>query len=298
MKLHELAVPNSAQQVAQVFESYFGSRVTIEQLKLPQARYLQRRVKHLIREHKATPDRHFGERDPAYLKLLMLEQALDLKVKEEAIPVTAPATTSAGAKPAKTVNVKDPKLAAALKKSQSGQNLTPDEQKLVAGQALMNTESQLRRTMDRFKQLTESEVQQAQVVLAAQDMVDNIQSMIEDATEMQFKELPALVDSIRNQIGMDQAVQFQQDATAALSGLVQNLQGTKTSLEQGLGVVTGQQQMAPGLDAAMGGEPPLDAEAPMEPAADGGEDIDLSLDANLDDTDEKPAASRLGRERR
>lgn len=296
MKLHELAVPNSAQQVAQVFESYFGSRFTIDQLGSQQARYLQRRVKQLIREHKATPDRHFGERDPAYLKLLMLEQALDLKVKEEAIPVTAPASASAGAKPTKTVNVKDPKLAAALKKSQSGQNLTPDEQKLVAGQALMNTESQLRQTMNRFKKLTESEVQQAQVVLAAQDMVDNIQGMIEDATEMQFKELPALVDSIRNQIGMEQAVRFQQDATAALTGLVQNLQGTKTSLEQGLGVVTGQQTMAPGLDAAMGGEPPLDAEAPREPAPD--DELDLSLDANLDDTDETPAGSRLGRERR
>ena len=299
MKLHELAVPNSAQQVAQVFESYFGSRFTIDQLRLPQARYLQRRVKNLIREHKATPDRHFGERNPVYLKLLMLEQALDLKVKEEAIPVTAPATQSAGATPAKTVNVKDPKLAAALKKSQSGQNLTPDEQKLVAGQALMNTESRLRNTMSRYKQLSESEVQQAQVVLAAQDMVDNIQSMIEDATEMQFKELPALVDSIRNQIGMDQAVQFQQDATAALTGLVQNLQGTKTSLEQGLGVVTGQQQIAPGLDAAMGGDADAAQDIAPELPVDGGDEVDLSLDANLDDAgDEAPAAGRLGRERR
>ena len=101
--------------------------------------------------------------------------------------------------------------------------------------------------------LSEGEVQQAQVVLAAQDMVDKMQSMIEDSTEMQFKELPALVDSIKNQIGPDQAAQFNNDAQAALSGLVQNLQGSKQQLEQALGVVTGQ---APTPGADMGMTPP------------------------------------------
>jgi hypothetical protein len=82
-----------------------------------------------------------------------------------------------------------------------------------------------------YRVLRESEVQQAQVVLAAQDMVDKMQSMLEDTTEMQFKELPALVDSIRNQIGMEQATQFNTDVTGALQGLVQNLQGAKQQLE-------------------------------------------------------------------
>jgi hypothetical protein len=136
-----------------------------------------------------------------------------------------------------------------LKKSQSGQTLNPDEQKLVAGAAMMQAESRLRRVMTR---LNESEVQQAQVVLAAQDMVDKMQGMLEDVTELQFKELPALVDSIKNQVGIDQATQFNTDATAALAGLVQNLQGAKAALDQALGVVTGQ---APAPDAGMATAP-------------------------------------------
>jgi hypothetical protein len=39
-----------------------------------------------------------------------------------------------------------------------------------------------------------SEVQQAQVVLASQDMVDQVQKMSEQISAMQFKDLPALVD--------------------------------------------------------------------------------------------------------
>ena len=54
--------------------------------------------------------------------------------------------------------------------------------------------------------------------------------------------------------------------------------------------------MAPGLDAAMGASPPAGAEAPV--AAAPGEEVDLSLDANLDEPEAEPAGGRLGRERR
>jgi len=273
MKLQELAAKPTA-HYSRVFETHFDSHVDFSRISGSKARTMLGRVRSLISEHRHSLDRHFSEQDPGYLKLVMLEQALAQRVQEETIPV-APVTKPTGTANANaTVTVKDPKLAAALKKSQAGQALTPDEQKLVASAAMAQQESRLRRA---FNVLRESEVQQAQVVLAAQDMVDKIQAMIEDTTEMQFKELPALVDSIRNQIGMDQAMQFSQDATAALSGLVQSLQGTKTNLEQGLGVVTGQAQPTPALDAAMtAGEPGADIGAP-----EGEEEVDLSLDANL-----------------
>jgi hypothetical protein len=136
------------------------------------------------------------------------------------------------------------------------------------------------------------------VVLAAQDMVDKMQSMLEDTTEMQFKELPALVDSIRNQIGMEQATQFNTDVTGALQGLVQNLQGAKQQLETALGVVTG--QPAP-LDTSMaasglGGATP--APVPGEElGAEMGADIGADLEADLETGAEPPKAA-LGRARR
>jgi hypothetical protein len=190
------------------------------------------------------------------------------------------------------VDIKDPKMAQALKKSAAGQSLTPDEQKMVAGQAMMAAESRLRRA---YRYLKESEVQQAQVVLAAQDMVDKMQSMLEDTTEMQFKELPALVDSIRNQIGMEQATQFNADVTAALQGLVQNLQGAKQQLETALGVVTGQPAA---LDTSMAASGmPGTAPAPM-PGAELGADIGADIGAEMDAEEPAPAGAALGRARR
>ena len=265
MKLQELAAPSPTKQIAKVFESYFGSNIEFDRLTSRQTQHLLQRVQGLLREHRSGSARYQSQQNPGYLKLVMMEQALTTRMAEEAIPVAPVAGAAPGAKPAQpsTVQVKDPKLAAALKKSQSGQTLNPDEQKLVAGAAMMQAESRLRRVMTR---LNESEVQQAQVVLAAQDMVDKMQGMLEDVTELQFKELPALVDSIKNQVGIDQATQFNTDATAALAGLVQNLQGAKAALDQALGVVTGQ---APAPDAGMASPAPgaVDPAAGMAPPA-------------------------------
>ena len=298
MKLTELATPKKSRQVARVFESYFGTKMPVNRLTVREAHTMLKRVRGVIAEHQRSTNRHTSERNPAYLKLVMMEQALTSRIQEEQVPIqpttssSAPTTTAttSSAKPA--VDVKDPKLAAAIKKSTTGQNLTPDEQKMVAGAALMTAESRLRRA---YSMLKESEVQQAQVVLAAQDMVDKMQSMLEDTTEMQFKELPALVDSIRNQIGMEQATQFNSDVTAALQGLVQNLQGAKQQLETALGVVTGQPAA---LDTSMAASGmPGAAPAPM-PGAELGADIGADIGAEMDAEEPAPAGAALGRARR
>jgi hypothetical protein len=301
MKLQELAASDPVCHATKVFENHFGTRIAFDQLTLRQACQMLDRVRGLMQEHKQTVIHHFREQDPAYLKLVVMETALASRVREEMVPTTGAATSaqssgSAAAKPAAAkpaVNVKDPKLAAALKKSQSGQTLSPDEQKLVVSAALMQQENRLRSA---YRTLNESEVQQAQVVLAAQDMVDKMQGMLEDTTEMQFKELPALVDSIRNQTGMDQANQFNTDATAALTGLVKNLQAAKQQLEVALGIVTGQQPATPTLDAAMDAG---NTNMSMPPD----NSMDLAVDTDLDT--EEPADGKsmgtkgtLGRARR
>ena len=310
MKLTELATPKKSRQVARVFESYFGTKMPVNRLTVREAQAMLKRVRGVIAEHQRSPSRHTSERNPAYLKLVMMEQALTSRIREEQVPIpptsssTNPSTSTATTPPPpsgsqKTVDIKDPKMAQALKKSAAGQSLTPDEQKMVAGQAMMAAESRLRRA---YQFLKESEVQQAQVVLAAQDMVDKMQSMLEDTTEMQFKELPALVDSIRNQIGMEQATQFNADVTGALQGLVQNLQGAKQQLETALGVVTGQpaaldtSMAASGVPGAM--PPPVPgAEMGADIGADIGADVGADIGADLEAGAPAPKAA-LGRARR
>ena len=315
MKLQELAAPKPSKQIAKVFESYFGSRIRFDQLNRGQTRAMLGKVQGVLKEHRGTTARHRSETNPKYLQLVMMEQALSARLQEMqttlppsggvGAPAGAPAQPGAiGAAPAAGATPpQDPKLAAALKKSAAGQQLNPEEQKLVAGAAMMQAESRLRRAM---KRLNESEVQQAQVVLAAQDMVDKMQGMLEDVSELQFKELPALVDSIKNQVGIDQATQFNTDATAALTGLIQNLGGAKQQLDAALGVVTGQAPSgaaaagAMGADIAAGAGDMAAAGADMAAAGAMGADMgaDAALDAAAADAGAEPPAAALGRAKR
>jgi hypothetical protein len=325
MKLHELDALRRKEQVARVFETHLGHRLDFQKLTGGQAQHMLGRVRSLVSEHRASPSRHFSERNPDYLKLVMLEQALSTHIQE----MDGQAMGAV---------VQDPKAKAVMTKAQHGQTLTPDEQATMNKIALAKEEQVTEKYQgfektvkairkggsardpeavaaaigrkkygkERFQKaaaagrrlgeslrLTESEIQTAQVVLAAQDMVDRIQGMMEDISEMQFKDLPALVNSIRNDMGAEQASQFQSQASAALTNLLTAVQAGKTEMEAAQGVLTGQAPVVPGQDAGM---------AAAAPAAPGEEEVDLSLDANLpggeEEEEEDEVTVGLGRERR
>jgi hypothetical protein len=284
MKLNELAVANPTKQAAKVFESYFGQGIDFDSMTGAQARGMLKRVRAVIAEHRRTPAFHSSEQNPAYLKLVVMEQAL---ATAAATPGTAPAMAQA-----------DPvKTAAAMTLQRQQQQKALDDQIKVKQQELADLQKQkgmleTRRSLKHRLQEA-SEVQQAQVVLASQDMVDQVQKMSEQVSAMQFKDLPALVDQIKNEVGVDQAMQFNTDATAALAGLLQNLQGAKTQLEAALGVVTGQAPVVPGADmgADLGGEMPAELPAPGE------EEIDVT-DVDIEEPQDQPVAATLGRGRR
>lgn len=290
MKLNELAAANPIKQAAKVFESYFGKGMEFDSISVEQARSMLKRVRALIAEHRRTTEFHRSEQNPAYLKLVVMEQALATAAVPATLPAPGVAPAMAQADPAKTA------AAMTLQRQQKERELTAAIQAKTKELADLNKQKAMLETRKSLKQRLKeaSEVQQAQVVLASQDMVDQVQKMSEQISAMQFKDLPALVDQIKNEVGTDQAMQFNTDATAALAGLLQNLQGAKTQLEAALGVVTGQAPVVPGADMT-GGMP--GAEMPAELPAPGEEEIDVT-DVDIDEPEAEPVAATLGRGRR
>ena len=309
MKLLELAA-SPTKQAAKVFESYFGGRIRLNTISRRQTRDLLGRVRGLVKEHRKTPEFHQSEKNPTYLKLIMLEQVLTKKMHEEvAGGATMPMGQPTNGAPATSTTTNPAQAEQARKKALTDQIAATTKQieelnkrKTELTQAMNNpamvAAMENRKHNRLYRRLQESEIQQAQVVLAAQDMVDRVQKMLEDVTSMQFKDLPALCDQVKNEVGVEQSVQFNTDANAALGGLVQNLQASKQQLEQALGVVTGQgSAVPPAMDALGGAGLPDDGQmaAPGPEAGLPADDLeaDLDIDANL----ETPPAA-LGRGRR
>ena len=130
--------------------------------------------------------------------------------------------------------------------------------------------------MDERKQLNEGEMGQAETILAAKDMVDTVQDMIEKIGKMQNEQLPALIDSIRDQIGAAQADQYKNSVGQALAGLSTQLGTAREQFDQAARGLTGEQMPSsmpmpgaePGMDAAaMGIAPEAGMEEPDDFAA-------------------------------
>ena len=116
------------------------------------------------------------------------------------------------------------------------------------------------------------EVEKSQVILAAQDMIDSVQKMIEEVSDMLVKELPALSDSIESEIGANESEQFNSQVSQSLSSLNSALQETQASLKSSLNVITGQ-----GSVGEFGGEMSQDLDADQNAM-----DSDLDVDADVD----------------
>jgi uncharacterized protein YicC (UPF0701 family) len=142
------------------------------------------------------------------------------------------------------------------------------------------------------RQLTEGEVGNAEVLLAAKDMVDSVQDTIEKVGKMQNEQLPQLLDSIRDQIGSEQADAFKNAVGATLDQLMQNLQAAREGVDSGVRVLSGEQVDNP---MAMPGDemaPPADLPPPAS-------DLDAEETDGFAATDAAVGGSEeLGRELR
>jgi hypothetical protein len=208
MRLNDLDNKNVA---AKALKENFSIDFDVSNLDRSKTRTMLNKVRGLISESKRSPEFHAAQHNPAYLKLVFMEQTLSQHINVAKAP------------------------------------------RIV---------------------FENEEVEKSQVILAAQDMIDTIQKMYEDVNDMLVKELPALVDSIQSEIGVNESDAFNQTAGETLTALNASLQEAQGNLKTALAGLTGQ----------AGG----DAFAPSGPDLGGEEDIDLDIDLDAEMPAEEP----------
>jgi uncharacterized protein YpiB (UPF0302 family) len=143
-------------------------------------------------------------------------------------------------------------------------------------------------------QLNEGEVGNAEVLLAAKDMVDSIQDAIEKVGKMQNEQLPQLLDSIRDQIGSEQAEGFKNAVGSTLETLMGQLQAAREGVDNGVRILSGEAVDQPMVMPPAAGKPGVEQPAPV-PAS----DLDADETDSFAATDAAAGGTEeLGRERR
>jgi hypothetical protein len=124
------------------------------------------------------------------------------------------------------------------------------------------------------KQINEGEMENAELVLAAKDMVDRIQGMLEDVGEMMNEDLLPLTDSIRDEMGNEKAEAFSNAARGSLEAFLAAVTTARGDMDNASRILTGTAESTP-VDISAGG----DDEMSMDMDADADTDLDMDIDA-------------------
>jgi hypothetical protein len=147
-----------------------------------------------------------------------------------------------------------------------------------------------------LRRLLETEVSQAEVMMAAKGFAQELQEMVEKIGRLQNEDLPPVTDQMRETYGMESASAFQTQIYGALQSVMDALYTAKGQVDDAVSnmATTGQVDAAVDMDKELGGDPMDD---PMAMDAEVGADPDLdNIEADLDmDADEFGADEALGR---
>ena len=112
-------------------------------------------------------------------------------------------------------------------------------------------------TGEDMRNLREGEIQQASAIVTAKTMVDRVGRWIEELSGMENDTLLQLGDSIRDEMGQEQAKGFIEAVAPAIQAALENLKSTREALATGVRTLTGEEQPV----NMLGGEPAADMAA-------------------------------------
>jgi hypothetical protein len=115
----------------------------------------------------------------------------------------------------------------------------------------------IEQTGESMNNLREGEIQQASAIVTAKTMVDRVGRWIEELSGMENDTLLQLGDSIRDEMGQEQAKGFIEAVAPAIQSALENLKTTREALATGVRTLTGEEQPV----NMLGGEPAADMAA-------------------------------------
>jgi hypothetical protein len=145
--------------------------------------------------------------------------------------------------------------------------------------------------------ISEGAEDQAELVMAAKDMVDRITGWMEDTAEMQTDAMLELADAIRDEMGQAAADAFTNTVKPSLDSLYSALDATRGALTTSVGQLTGE---AEPVDT-MGADDEMGDMTDMEPTVDDDMEMDDEVPTDDDFAASEPAtggADAAGRAKR
>jgi hypothetical protein len=102
-----------------------------------------------------------------------------------------------------------------------------------------------------------ADLDQAEVLLAAKQMADDLQKMAENLASMQVEELMSIVNAMKEEVGTAEAEAFEAAVEAAISGALEAVKGANEQVNNAVLTAQGQGPAPTDMDMDMGPEEPM-----------------------------------------
>ena len=242
MELKEMNTKASLKKMNKIMESRFGFKIDYDKMTPEKATKMIATINESMSKVKASTASHKAQQDPRYMEMVMVKESLNKYMKDYK-PANAPMQKASP----KMQEIKTSVAKQTISEMTTGKNrqmLTRVAELAAKGKPVPS--KYMEGFVPLFKMLiNESEAGQAEVILATKDVVDTMQDMIEDLSRMINEELPPLTDSIRDQVGSEQAEAYNAAANSALSGLLDGVKAAREAMDSAARAVAGEQVDTP-----------------------------------------------------
>ena len=283
MHIREFAKPVTAKTLNESLAKRFGTKINLESFTLQQLHDARNKIRTQLSQIEMTENFNSVVENDAYQKSKMFLDVLNAEISErgdiedEAIEEAKPDYIDLDGDGDK----KEPMKKAAKDKKSKGIKAMID-----AGNKKADAEA-------KESIVREGAEDQAEIVMAAKDMVDRVTNWMEDTAEMQTESMLELADAIRDEMGSEKSEAFVAGVKPSLESMYSAMEATRGALSGGVGLLTGEGDMP-----MMGAEEPMPAadDMAMEPTV----DMEGDMEAGMGDADLAAAGGEdpMGREQR
>jgi hypothetical protein len=301
MNIREINKPVTAKSLNESLAKRFGERVALEKFSIDQLQDVRNKLRTTLSQTETTESFDAVNSSSSYQKNRLFLDVLNAEISERAA-IKEAECDKCECDPCECKKTNEGEMPAGLKKHMEKKNKDnkADEKDTDKGGPKDhgrrpdspdldkdgNTDEPIGDAAKDAKKesiVREGAEDQAELVMAAKNMVDKVTSWMEDTAEMQTESMLELADAIRDEKSQAESEAFVNTVKPALESLYTAMESTRQSLTQGVGQLTGEAEAVdtmgdeemPADDMAM--EPTVDAEgeddfAASEPAVGGEEE--------------------------
>ena len=255
MHISEFAKPVTAKSLNESLARRYGNKLKLENYSLEQLQDARNKIRTKLSQVEMTENFNTVVESDSYQKSKLMLDILNAEITERGDIAEAEA-----AKP----DFRD------VDGDGDREESWKDAEKDKETKGLKNQKDEGMYGKKKKRKVAEGAEDQAEIVMAAKEMVDRLTGWMEDTAEMQTESMLELADAIRDEMGSQQSQAYVDSIKPALADLYAAMEVTRGALSNGVGMLTGEQD-AVAAPTPMGAEDEgvVDMEDPaMEPTVD------------------------------